>query len=173
MYSYAPEFPTEILPMPSRPLKRLIAATLISCSFVAVAQTVQEHVHGHGHDVMPFDLTRTLHIFQMTEDGGIQQVVMRGNVVDAEQVQLIQHHLMMEAAVFQKGDFTDPAQLHGATMPGLQELQSAAKRIQIAYRPLPTGAEIRFKTSDIRLITAIHRWFGAQLSEHGADAQAR
>jgi hypothetical protein len=156
-----------------RPLKRLIAATLISCSILAGAQTVQEHVHGHGHEVMPFDLARTLHIFQMTEDGGIQQVVMRGDVVDAEQVQLIQHHLMMEAAAFQKGDFTDPAQLHGATMPGLRELRSGAARIQIAYRSLPNGAEIRFKSNDIRLITAIHRWFGAQLSEHGADAQAR
>jgi len=80
---------------------------------------------------------------------------------------------MMEATAFKKGDFADPAQLHGATMPGLQELQSGAKRIQIAYRPLPAGAEIRFRTSDIRLITAIHRWFGAQLSEHGSDAQAR
>ena len=159
--------------MHSRPLKQLIAATLISCSFMAGAQTVQEHIHGHGHEVMPFDLARTLHIFQMTENGGVQQVVMRGDVVDAEQVQLIQHHLMMEAAAFQKGDFTDPAQLHGATMPGLQELRSGSKRIQIAYRPLPTGAEIRFKSNDIRLITAIHRWFGAQLSEHGADAQAR
>ena len=159
--------------MPSRLLQRLIAATLISFSFMAVAQSVQEHVHGHGHEVMPFDLARTLHIFQMTEDGGIQQVVMREGVADAEQVELIQHHLMMEAAAFRKGDFTDPAQLHGATMPGLKELQSGAARIRITYRPLPDGAEIRFKSSDIRLITAIHRWFGAQLSEHGGDAQAR
>jgi hypothetical protein len=159
--------------MPSRPLQRLIAATLVSFSFVAVAQSVQEHVHGHGQDVMPFDLARTLHIFQMTEDGGTQQVVTRGDAVDAEQVKLIQHHLMMEAAAFQKGDFTDPAHLHGAMMPGLRELQSGAARVQIAYRPLPTGAEIRFKSNDIRVITAIHRWFGAQLSEHGAEAQAR
>jgi len=122
---------------------------------------------------MPFDLARTRHIFQMTVDGGIQQVVTRGDVADPEQVRLIQHHLMMEAAAFQKGDFADPAHLHGATMPGLKELQSAGKRVRITYRPLPTGAEIRFESSDIRLITAIHRWFGAQLSEHGADAQAR
>jgi len=159
--------------MSSLSLKRVIAATLISFLFVAGAQTTQEHVHGHGHEVMPFDLSRTLHIFQMTEDGGIQQVVMRGDVVDAEQVRLIQHHLMMEAAAFQKGEFTDPARLHGPEMPGLPELQSGAKRVQISYRALPVGAEIRFKTKDIRLITAIHRWFGAQLSEHGADARAR
>ena len=163
----------ERLAMPSHALKQAIAAALMSLSFVAVAQTAQEHVHRHGHEVMPFDLARTLHRFEMTVDGGIQQVVLRGDVIDPEQVRLIQHHLMMEAAAFRRGDFTDPAHLHGNTMPGLQELRSGAKRIRISYRALPTGAEIRFKTNDIRLITAIHRWFGAQLSEHGADAQAR
>jgi hypothetical protein len=140
---------------------------------MAVPQTVQEHVHGHGRDVMPFDLARTRHVFQMTEDGGVQQVLMRGDVADPEQVRLIQHHLTIEAGAFQRGDFTDPTRLHGATMPGVKELQSGAKRIQITYRPLPAGAEIRFRSSDIRLVTAIHRWFGAQLSEHGSDAQAR
>ena len=40
------------------------------------------------------------------------------------------------------------------------------------YTALPTGAEITFETSDIYLLTAIHRWFGAQLSEHGADANS-
>jgi len=159
--------------MPTRALLRLFAATLIWCSFTVAAQSVQEHVHGHGQDVMPFDLARTRHIFQMTEDGGVQQVVTRDGGVDDVQVRLIQHHLMMEATAFQKGDFTDPAHLHGATMPGLQEMQSGAERIQITYRALAAGAEIRFRSRDIRLITAIHRWFGAQLSEHGADALAR
>jgi hypothetical protein len=37
---------------------------------------------------------------------------------------------------------------------------------------LSDGAEITFKTTDPHLLTAIHRWFGAQLSEHGADAKA-
>jgi hypothetical protein len=40
------------------------------------------------------------------------------------------------------------------------------------YSDLPDGAEITFKTTDPQLLTAIHRWFGAQLSEHGADAKA-
>jgi hypothetical protein len=84
---------------------------------------------------------------------------------------MIQHHLMMEAAEFQKGNFADPAHLHGSGMPGLREMQAGAPGMQITYRALPNGAEIRFRTNDIKLITAVHRWFGAQLSEHGADAQ--
>jgi hypothetical protein len=42
----------------------------------------------------------------------------------------------------------------------------------VTYSELRDGAEIAFKTADPRLLTAIHRWFGAQLSEHGADAKA-
>jgi hypothetical protein len=55
-------------------------------------------------------------------------------------------------------------------MPGLRELQAGAPRLNISYTDVPAGGAIRFDTSDIHLITAVHRWFGAQLSEHGSDA---
>lgn len=157
---------------PARAARLLAAATLLVFATLAPAQTVQEHVHGHGHDVMPFDLSKTVHIFRMTEDGGTQKVVMRGDPADPEQVRMIQHHLMTEAAEFQNGNFADPAHLHGESMPGLGEMQAGAQRMQITYRALPNGAEIRFHAKDIKQITAVHRWFGAQLSEHGADARA-
>jgi hypothetical protein len=149
-----------------------VAAVALAVSCLAPAQTMQEHVHGHGHEVMPFDLGKTVHIFRMTEDGGTQKVVVRGDTPQPDQVRMIQQHLRMEAAEFQKGNFGDPAHLHGAGMPGLQQLQAGASRIEIRYAPLPNGAEIRFRTNDIGLVTAVHRWFGAQLSEHGADARA-
>jgi hypothetical protein len=150
----------------------VLAAALFAASPCVLAQSPQEHVHMHGGDVMPFDLAKTVHIFRMTTDGGVQKVVLRGESKDAQQVQMIQHHLMMEAAQFRKGDFTDPARLHGPSMPGLHEMQQRASRMQVVYKALPDGAEIRFKARDIETITAIHRWFGAQLSEHGADARA-
>lgn len=160
-------------PISARALRLLAAAAVLLVASVAPAQTVQEHVHGHGHEVMPFDLGKTVHIFRMTEDGGIQQVVLRGDGADPQQVRMIQHHLAMEAADFQQGNFADPAHLHGSGMPGLRELEEGASRMQITYRPLPNGGEIRFHARDIKMVTAVHRWFGAQLSEHGADAQAQ
>jgi hypothetical protein len=153
-------------------MKPFFAACLLALSVVAGAQTVQQHVHGHGNDVMPFDLAKTVHVFRMAEDGGTQKVVLRGDTPDPEQVRLIQHHLAIEAAEFRQGRFADPARLHGATMPGLRELEKGTGRMQITYAALPDGAEIRFRTNDIHLVTAVHRWFGAQLSEHGADARA-
>ena len=118
---------------------------------------------------MPFDLAKTTHIFRMTDSGGVERVIVK-DATEKDQVLLIQQHLRHEAEAFQRGDYSDPASLHGANMPGLKDLQAGAARIKVSYSALPTGAEITFETKDIRLLTAIHKWFGAQLSEHGADA---
>jgi hypothetical protein len=135
------------------------------------AQTPQEHVHSSAHTVMPFDMSKTVHIFRMTERGGIQRVVIR-DAAAKEQIAPIQQHLSQEAERFQQGDYSDPGMLHGKDMPGLKELQTGGSKIKVSYAPLADGAEIVFSTDDKHLLTAIHRWFGAQLSEHGADAKA-
>jgi len=137
----------------------------------ACAQTRQEHVHHMAHSVMPFDVSKTTHIFKMTESGGVQQVVAK-DPKDSEQIALIRQHLQHEAKIFRAGNYSDPAKLHGADMPGLKELQDGAGQIKVTYTDLPSGGQISFETTDLRLLTAVHRWFGAQLSEHGADAKA-
>jgi hypothetical protein len=135
------------------------------------AQTRQEQVHQMAHSVMPFDMSKTVHIFKMTETGGEQKVITKDPGA-TDQIALIQQHLQHEAARFQQGDYSDPAKLHGADMPGLKDLQAGASRIKVSYAALPFGAEITFETKDLHLLTALHRWFGAQLSEHGADARS-
>jgi hypothetical protein len=156
---------------PGAPSKAL-AVLLLACAVTPVMpQTTQEHVHHMSHSVMPFDMSKTLHIFKMTEQGGVLRVVAR-EAGASDQIALIQQHLKHEAEMFQKGDYGDPAKLHGAAMPGLKELQEGASRIKVQYAAIPNGAEITFETPDLHLLTAVHRWFGAQLSEHGADAKA-
>ena len=149
--------------------RRLVAVLLAVGCTVAWAQTKQEHVHQMGHGVMPFDLSKTRHIFRMTESGGVERVIVKDPTAQ-NQVVLIQQHLQHEAKAFQRGDYSDPASLHGADMPGLKDLEAGAARIKVSYTTLPNGAEITFETADVHLLTAIHRWFGAQLSEHGSDA---
>jgi hypothetical protein len=151
----------------------LVAAgvCIFSWMSLAPAQTQQEHVHNSAHTVMPFDMSKTIHIFRMTEKGGVQRVVIRDPSAKA-QVPLIQQHLKHEAERFQNGDYSDPGSLHGSDMPGLADLQTAKSQVAVSYAARPDGAEIKFVTEDRRLLTAIHRWFGAQLSEHGADAKA-
>jgi len=150
-------------------LRVFITLVLVLGATVARADTKQEHVHHMAHDVMPFDLAKTTHIFRMTDSGGVERVIVK-DASDKDQVVLVQQHLKHEAEAFQRGDYSDPASLHGEEMPGLKELQTEAEKISVRYSSLSNGAEITFETADLHLLTSIHRWFGAQLSEHGADA---
>jgi hypothetical protein len=54
-----------------------------------------------------------------------------------------------------------PEKLHSAKMPGLKELEAGASRIRVSYEEVPSGGEIKFETTDLHFLTAIHRWFGA------------
>ena len=136
------------------------------------SQGIQAMIHQMGSQVMPFDLNKTQHVFQMTDNGGIQMVVVRDSKY-TDQISLIRQHLQHEAIFFQRGNFSDPTALHGASMAGISELSKGAANIRIEYSELTDGAQIAFMTDDIHLITAIHRWFGVQLSEHGSDATSR
>ena len=58
-------------------------------------------------------------------------------------------------------------------MPGLADLKAARPgQVTIEYRDVDAGAELRYRTSDAKLVAALHQWFDAQLSDHGADAMA-
>jgi len=118
---------------------------------------------------MPFDPERTTHRFDALADGGLQQVV-ADDPADAAQIALIRSHLQAEAAKTQRGDFDDPAAIHGAAMPGLSELRQGYARIAVAYAEQPDGAQIRYTTDDPALVAALHAWFNAQLSDHGGHA---
>jgi hypothetical protein len=87
-----------------------------------------------------------------------------------KQIALIQAHLKEESEKFRKGDFSDPAKIHGEDMPGLAELKTGAGRIDVRYTSLPDGAQIRYTAKDKKLVMALHQWFTAQLSDHGHHA---
>jgi hypothetical protein len=127
-------------------------------------------VEQRGAEIMPFSLGRTLHVFSKTERGGVQQVLVK-DTADAGQIGLIRAHLREEAARFARGDYADPAGIHGDDMPGLAELRRAQPgQIEIVYSELPLGAQIVYSTLDPALIAAIHRWFDAQLGDHARHA---
>ena len=159
--------------------KRLITAGTLIISSMAVmllwtaailpAQTRQEEVAARGAKVMSFDLEQTAHVFQKLDDGGMQKVVAK-DPLNKKQIALIQSHLKEESEKFRNGDFSDPAKIHGKDMPGLAQLKAGAAKIDIRYSALPDGAQIRYQAKDPKLVTALHQWFSAQLSDHGDHA---
>ncbi len=124
-----------------------------------------------GAAVMPFDLERTKHVFTKRSGGGIQTVVAE-DPDDSEQVALVRAHLGKEAEKFRRGQLDDPGKIHGMEMPGLAELDAGAGRIGIVYADVSAGGQIRYRTDDPALVSALHAWFDAQVSDHGADAEA-
>ena len=147
-------------------------AALLALPFAAHAADAQRQaeVARLGPDVMPFNLQATTHIFTKAPDGGTQRVVAKSGA-GAEQIQLVRSHLHDIQKQFLAGDFSGPEHIHGKQMPGLAELEAAKPgQISIAYKDVLGGAELTYRTADARLVAALHSWFDAQLSDHGADA---
>lgn len=158
-------------------IKCILQAVLLSACVSPVAAQVadpqrQAEVAIRGADVMPFSLKATKHIFTKTADGGTQRVVAK-STADARQVKLVREHLRGIQAEFSKGDFSGPSYIHGDEMPGVAALKAATPgQIAIAYKDVVGGAELTYRTADAKLVAALHQWFDAQLSDHGADAMA-
>lgn len=132
----------------------------------------QHDVATRGAMVMPFDLAATLHVFTKTEDGGVQKVVAR-DPADAKQTALIRQHLKALQARFAKGDFSAPAKIHGADMPGLAALSKAhPDEISVEERDVDAGGTLIFRAKTPALVHAVHEWFAAQVRDHGHDAMA-
>jgi hypothetical protein len=163
--------------MPKRRAAAVLAAALLAAgaTLAAVAlggdeKSRQDAVAQRGATVMPFSLEATTHVFAAGASGGTQRVV-ADDPRDRRQVRLIRAHLRKEAAAFRRGEFADPAAIHGESMPGLAELEAGYQRFEVGYRDLPDGARIDYRTDDRSLVAAIHEWFDAQLGDHGDDAQ--
>jgi hypothetical protein len=118
---------------------------------------------------MPFDLDATTHRFEPTANGLVQTVV-ADDRDDERQVALIREHLEAERRRFERGDFSDPARIHGADMSGLATLQARATEIDISYTEVAAGAHLLFVSDDADLIDALHEWGRAQTADHGSHA---
>lgn len=161
----------------SRPITAL-ACLVLSCAasamLAAAAETPapagtqrQQEVREKGAAVMPFSLDQTLHTFDKTDTGGVQRV----RAANADQVAMIRSHLRSIAQSFTARDFSAPAHIHGADMPGMAEMKAAKPdELTVGYRELDDGAELDYVSHSPAIIAAVHRWFDAQLADHGRDA---
>jgi len=129
----------------------------------------QAQVAERGQSVMPFDLDATTHHFTKTGSGGVQTVV-ADDPEDTSQVVLVRQHLQQEADRFRRGDFTDPASIHGDQMPGLAVLRDSPGKVTVEYAATGTGARITYDSGDTAVVAALHSWFDAQVGDHGAHA---
>jgi len=143
---------------------------IIQVPIISAVETASEarldEVAAKGRMVMPFNLEQTTHVFSKTKQGGVQQVIVK-DPSNKAQLSLIKAHLLKIYADFKAQDYSDPEKIHGADMPGLRALKNAKpETLSLQYRDLSNGAEITYTAKKPELITAIHQWFDAQLSDH-------
>jgi hypothetical protein len=133
------------------------------------APSREDDVRSRGAQIMPFHLAATVHVFEKTDTGGVQRVKARDG--HGDEVPMIRAHLRSIADSFATRDFSRPAQVHGETMPGLAELRQAKKdELSVSFRELDNGAEVTYVAATPEIRDAVHRWFDAQLTDHGHDA---
>jgi hypothetical protein len=131
-----------------------------------VAPQRRDQVEQRRQELVPYNPAQALETFSKTVHGGVLHVVTKTD--NPEQIKLIQDHLQQMAAEFRTGDFSSTMRMHGADMPGLQQLKSAADDdIRYEYKPLPNGAQIHFSTEYPQYVQALHEWLDAQAKDHG------
>jgi hypothetical protein len=108
----------------------ILALALVACG--GSGGDRQAEVAARGADVMPFDLDATTHRFTPLATG-LEQVVVADDPADGPQVALVRGHLRDEADRFARGDYGDPAAIHGDHMPGLAALEAGHDAVEIAY----------------------------------------
>jgi hypothetical protein len=142
-----------------------LALGLVAFPFAVRADDAQQNmVMEHGSQVMPFDESQAMHMFLPSATGGVVEIVVHD--MNPTQIALVRAHLLQEAAKFARGDYSDPAYIHGKTMPGLVQLASGSSRMSVHYFETPSGAAITLVSTDQPLITAIHEWLAAQERDH-------
>jgi len=149
----------------------LAAALSVTPDDGAAPRSRDDQVREASKDVMPFSMGATQHIFRKTHDGGVQTVVVRKP--DEQQTTMVRQHLRQLAEQFRARDFTGPAHIHGATMPGLSEMRASEPTdLDVTYADVSGGGQITYSAHTRALVDAVHRWFDAQVSDHGRDARA-
>lgn len=155
--------------MPVDPARGIVAALVLGAACTSQPQgsaARRAEVAARGAAVMPFDLSRTKHVFEDRPDGGLQTVT-ANDAADSQQVRLVREHLEAEAARFSRGDFADPMAIHGHTMPGVAELRQGFRQVRVRFAAIVGGATLRYTTTDSAMLAALHRWFEAQRTDHG------
>src|SRR4051812_18882202 len=96
-------------------LLAMMSALVIGAEEETQMHQRQQEVAHRGATVMPFDLSRTTHVFDDQADGGLQTVT-ANDPSEIAQIYLIRDHLADLANRFARGNFADQAWLHGMDM---------------------------------------------------------
>lgn len=158
--------------------KHLVTTAISFFTIAAIAQQkdmascpmMQSDQHSHGVDArgdmaMGFSHEKTKHHFRLFKDGGSIDVVVKSSS-NTDQVKAIRAHLQMIRGMFASGDFHLPMFIHDQVVPGQKTMVALKKQIAYSYSDLPKGARVRMRTSNPKVLGAIHKFLAFQVKDH-------
>lgn len=107
------------------------------------------------------------HIFEDLPDGG-RIALERDDPADTAAIRIIRSHMRDIADAFARGDFSAPGAVHATAVPGTDVMAARRSAITYAASELPRGAEVRIRSSDPAVVSAVHAFLAFQRSEHHA-----
>ncbi len=122
-----------------------------------------------GRLFMGVDQYASEHRFDSLPDGG--RIELQTAATDSAGVATIRRHLQEIAAAFRAGDFTTPAGVHAAEVPGTRVMAERRDHLTWTFARLPAGGEVRAVTRDARALAALHEFLAFQRLEHRAGGR--
>ena len=119
-----------------------------------------------GETAMGVDQYTSTHRFDMLPDGA--RIELQRDSGDSAGVETIRAHLLEIRDAFAAGDFSTPAFVHDATVPGTDVLAARRDLIRYTYRDLPRGGELRITTRDPEALAALRAFVDFQRQDHRA-----
>ena len=125
-----------------------------------------------GEHVMGVNQYTSAHVFEDLPDGG-RVVLERADASDTADITTIRAHMRDIATAFRAGDFTKPFEVHAQTVPGTSVM--SARRAVISYEAVdrPRGGEVRIRSAEPAVVTAIHEFLEFQRQQHHAAGHER
>lgn len=117
----------------------------------------------------PFNAQNSTQVFQMSQSGGIQQIVAK-DPNDKALIAAIRAYLESQADRFGSGNYSGPMKIEGKDVPTAQYLKAVTPgQMSIIYRNVGSGAAVDYVGKDAATVAAIHAWFDELLSDDEDD----
>lgn len=127
-------------------------------------------VQARGHQAMGVDQYTSTHRFESLSDGG--RISLQRNSTDQAGAARIRRHMQTIATAFAQGHFQLPGFVHGREVPGTEGMTRLRSRITYTVESLPSGGQLRIRSSDPTAVTAIHQFLSFQRQDHRSEAGA-
>lgn len=147
-------------------MRTLAALFLLSTSLAFSQESHGALLNQHGDQVMGFSHEKTIHHFELTQDGGVIEV-RNNDVADLASRDEIQKHLRHIAQMFAAGNFSAPMLVHDRPdVPGTATMAAVKNKLHWQLEETARGAKLIVVADNNEALDAVHDFLRFQITDH-------